>query len=74
VTVGAVTSQGRRAALTATELVVADLVARGRRDSEIAHELGLSSRTVEQTMTRVYRKLGVASRAELLARKENVDE
>jgi DNA-binding CsgD family transcriptional regulator len=69
-----VTSQGRRAALTATELVVADLVARGRRDSEIAHELGLSSRRVEQTMTRVFRKLGVASRADLLTRKENVDE
>ena len=62
-----------RGALTATELVVADLAARGRRDAEIAHELGLSLRKVEQTMSRICRKLGVASRVELLARGETAD-
>jgi DNA-binding CsgD family transcriptional regulator len=52
--------------LTATELVIADLAARGRRNAEIARELALSAKTVERNLTRIYRKLGVRSRAELL--------
>jgi DNA-binding CsgD family transcriptional regulator len=53
--------------LTRTERQVVELVARGRSNAEIAAELHLSVRTVESNLTRVYRKLGVRSRAELIA-------
>ena len=51
--------------LTATEVRVADLVALGRRNREIAGELFMSVATVEAHLTRIYRKLGVRSRTEL---------
>ena len=54
--------------LTATEIVIADLAARGLRNAEIAEELGLSRKTIEWNLTRIYRKLGVRSRTELAAR------
>lgn len=54
-------------ALTATEERIAALVARGRSNREVAAELFLSVKTVEVTLTRVYGKLGVRSRAELAA-------
>jgi DNA-binding CsgD family transcriptional regulator len=57
----------RRAAgeLTATERKIADLVAAGRRNREIAAELFVSVATVEAHLTRIYRKVGVRSRTEL---------
>jgi DNA-binding CsgD family transcriptional regulator len=54
--------------LTQGEERVANLAARGRRNGEIARELGMSPKTVEWTLTRVYRKVGVRSRTELAMR------
>ncbi|MBM7518365.1 helix-turn-helix transcriptional regulator [Nocardioides nitrophenolicus] len=62
---------GRRAAgsrLTDAEHQVARLAAAGRRNREVAAELFISVSTVEATLTRVYAKLGVRSRAELAGR------
>ena len=60
-------------ALTATEERVAGLAASGRTNRQVGQALFLSPRTVEANLARVYRKLGVSSRAELgaaMARKE----
>jgi DNA-binding CsgD family transcriptional regulator len=60
-------------ALTATEERVAGLAASGHTNRQVAQALFLSPRTVEANLARVYRKLGVSSRAELgaaMARKE----
>ena len=51
--------------LTATERRVAELVALGHTNREIAERLFISLRTAESTLSRVYRKLGVRSRTEL---------
>jgi DNA-binding CsgD family transcriptional regulator len=62
---GADTTRGE---LTPTEHRVAQLVADGKRNKEVAAALFLSVKTVEVTLTRVYRKLGVRSRTELARR------
>ncbi|HYZ76299.1 MAG TPA: AAA family ATPase [Gaiellaceae bacterium] len=54
--------------LTASERRVAELVAQGRSNREVASSLFVTVRTVEANLTRVYSKLGVRSRAELAAR------
>jgi DNA-binding CsgD family transcriptional regulator len=51
--------------LTATEERVATLAASGQTNRQMAAALFLSPRTVEDNLARVYRKLGVSSRAEL---------
>jgi DNA-binding CsgD family transcriptional regulator len=51
--------------LTPTEQRVAELAAAGQTNREIAERLFISLRTTESTLSRVYRKLGVRSRAEL---------
>ena len=51
--------------LTPTEQQIADLVAAGRTNNEIASTLFVSVRTVESNLTRIYRKLGLRSRTEL---------
>jgi DNA-binding CsgD family transcriptional regulator len=53
--------------LTDTERHVARLVAAGRSDSEVASELGLSAAVVAAHLSRVFRKLGAASREEVAA-------
>jgi DNA-binding NarL/FixJ family response regulator len=55
-------------ALTPVEQRVADLVARGRTNREVAAELVVTVRTVESNLTSIYRKLGLRSRAELAHR------
>jgi DNA-binding CsgD family transcriptional regulator len=55
-------------ALTDDETRIAELVAHGRRNREIAAELFVSVATVEAHLTRIYRKLGVRSRTELSRR------
>jgi DNA-binding NarL/FixJ family response regulator len=54
--------------LTAAERRVAALVAAGRKNKEIAAELYTTVGTVEAHLTRIYRKLGIRSRAELVRR------
>ena len=54
--------------LNESEQRIARRVAAGRRNREIAGELGLSAKTVEWHLSRIYRKLGVRSRTELAAR------
>jgi DNA-binding CsgD family transcriptional regulator len=51
--------------LTPTEEQVAKLAAIGRTNREVAKELFISPKTVEANLARAYRKLGIASRAEL---------
>jgi DNA-binding CsgD family transcriptional regulator len=51
--------------LSRRELEVAVLAAQRVRSREIAERLGLSIRTVDNHLTRVYRKLGISSRDEL---------
>ena len=51
--------------LTASERRVAELAAAGASNREVAEELSVTPKTVENHLTRVYAKLGVASRAEL---------
>ena len=52
-------------ALSGREREVADLVAMGRTNKEIAAELFLSEKTIENHMTRLFAKLGVSRRAEV---------
>jgi DNA-binding CsgD family transcriptional regulator len=54
--------------LTPTEQQVAQLSASGLRNRDVACRLGISPKTVEVNLSRVYRKLGIHSRAELGAR------
>jgi DNA-binding CsgD family transcriptional regulator len=59
---------GRRASpdeLTPSERRIAELVAHGRTNREVAAELFVTVHTVEKALTRTYRKLGVRSRTEL---------
>lgn len=51
--------------LTPSESKVADLVANGLSNQEVADTLVISRYTVETHLKRVYAKLGVRSRAEL---------
>ncbi len=62
---GAIGGQTRSDGLTPAERRVADLVAQGRTNSEVAASLFLAERTVASHLTRVYAKLGVRSRTEL---------
>ncbi|HXH97645.1 MAG TPA: LuxR C-terminal-related transcriptional regulator, partial [Gaiellaceae bacterium] len=59
---------GRPGTLTEGERRIAEAVSEGRSNKEVAAQLFLSVKTVELTLTRVYRKLGVRNRAELAAR------
>ncbi len=65
---------GRQAGeLTPQEEAVAQLVARGLSNREVAAELFLATKTVQYHLTRVYAKLGVRSRAELAALRGSAD-
>ncbi len=54
--------------LTVTEHRVAELAAAGLTNRQVAERLFLATKTVEANLARVYRKLGIESRAELGAR------
>lgn len=63
------TSTGKNravATLTSREVVVLRLVAQGYSNKEIANELGLSVRTVENRRSRMTRKLNARSAAEMI--------
>ncbi len=55
------------AGLTEAEARVAELVGRGASNQQVASALAVSVKTVEATLTRVYRKAGVRSRSQLAA-------
>ena len=59
--------------LTETERRVAELAATGKTRADIAVVLFLSPHTVAANLTRIYRKLGAANRAELVARLRELD-
>ena len=59
---------GGDAGLTPAEARTAELVAQGHTNREVARALFVSEKAVEAHLTRVYRKLGVRSRAELAAK------
>ena len=52
--------------LTVRESEVVRLVARGMSNKAIAHQLGISPRTVEGHLNHVFDKLGTISRTELV--------
>ena len=54
--------------LTERELQIAVLVSRGRLNKQIAHQLHISEYTVSTHLRRIYNKLGVSSRAAMVAR------
>jgi DNA-binding CsgD family transcriptional regulator len=54
--------------LSAAEHAIAQRVLAGRTNEQIAHDLHYSPKTVEWTLTKVYRKLNVRSRTELAVR------
>ncbi|MBD2535138.1 LuxR family transcriptional regulator [Nostoc flagelliforme FACHB-838] len=54
--------------LTARELQIAALVGKGLTNAEIAGQLWISQNTVKQTLKRIFRKLDVSARAEMVAR------
>ena len=56
------------AQLTPTEQQVADLVASGKSNLDVAHALHVSPKTVEWNLSKVYKKLRVSSRTELAAK------
>jgi DNA-binding CsgD family transcriptional regulator len=53
--------------LTSTERRIAELVAEGRANREVADTLFITVRTVEANLTRIYRKLSIRSRGQLAA-------
>jgi DNA-binding CsgD family transcriptional regulator len=54
--------------LSETERRIAALVAVGRTNEEVGERLFLSPKTVEWSLTKIFRKLGVRSRTELAAK------
>jgi pimeloyl-ACP methyl ester carboxylesterase/DNA-binding CsgD family transcriptional regulator len=58
----------RLPALTAREIQVLDLVARGLDNAEIAARLGVSAKTLRNHITSIFSKLNVASRAQAIVR------
>jgi DNA-binding CsgD family transcriptional regulator len=60
-----VSARGRAPGLTAAEERVAELAVSGLTNRDIAAAIFVSPKTVEVNLSRVYRKLGIRSRAEL---------
>jgi DNA-binding CsgD family transcriptional regulator len=58
---------GKSARLTPRELQIAELVALGRTNAEIGTELWITEHSVKQALKRMFRKLEVSSRAEMVA-------
>ena len=57
--------------LTPSERRIAELVAEGKTNKEVAATLVVTERTVESALTHIYRKLEVRSRTELARRLTN---
>ena len=52
--------------LTLKEQQILEGIAKGKKNKEIAHNLAMSQRTIEYNLTKIFTKLGVASRTEAL--------
>ena len=65
-------NRGQRASLitvlTPRELEIAELVAKGKTNAEIGRELWITINSVKQALKRMFRKLEVSSRAEMVAK------
>jgi DNA-binding CsgD family transcriptional regulator len=59
---------GAGSEMTRVEHEIVDLLLAGKRNAEIAAERGTAERTVANQVANIFRKLGVQSRAELVAR------
>ena len=59
---------GPLGSLTAREREIADLVAAGRTNREVAEQLVLSTKTIEAHLRNIYAKLGIRSRVDLARR------
>jgi DNA-binding CsgD family transcriptional regulator len=59
---------GKSERLTPRELQIAELVALGRTNAEIGTQLWITENSVKQALKRMFRKLEVSSRAEMVAR------
>ncbi|WP_445632904.1 LuxR C-terminal-related transcriptional regulator [Nostoc sp. DSM 114161] len=58
--------------LTPRELEIADLVAQGLTNAEIGERLWITQNSVKQALKRMFRKLKVSARAELVAKLQDV--
>lgn len=58
--------------LTAREWEIADLVAEGLTNAEIGARLWITQNSVKQALKRMFRKLGVSARAEMVARLQDI--
>jgi DNA-binding CsgD family transcriptional regulator len=58
--------------LTPRELEIAELVAQGLTNGEIATQLWISQNTVKQALKRMFKKLGVSARAEMVAKLQSL--
>ncbi|MBW4616558.1 MAG: GAF domain-containing protein [Desmonostoc vinosum HA7617-LM4] len=59
--------------LTPRELQIAELVAQGLTNAEIATKLWITQNSVKQALKRMFRKLGVSARTEMVAKLHSVD-
>ncbi|MEM7761433.1 MAG: helix-turn-helix transcriptional regulator [Cyanobacteria bacterium P01_A01_bin.40] len=62
------------ALLTSRELQIAKLVAKGKTNAEISRELWITINSVKQALKRMFRKLEVSSRAEMVTKLFTVDQ
>ena len=60
--------------LTSRELQIAELVAKGKTNAEISRELWITINSVKQALKRMFPKLEVSSRAEMVAKLFTVDQ
>ncbi|HLO83664.1 MAG TPA: LuxR C-terminal-related transcriptional regulator [Nostocaceae cyanobacterium] len=58
--------------LTPRELEIAELVAQGFTNAEISAKLWITQNSVKQALKRMFRKLGVSTRAEMVAKLQDV--
>jgi DNA-binding CsgD family transcriptional regulator len=59
--------------LTSRELQIAELVASGRTNAEIGNELWITENSVKQALKRMFRKLEVSSRSQMIAQLYVID-
>lgn len=74
VTVKSVQYSDHVALLTPRELEIAELVAKGKTNAEIGRELWITINSVKQALKRMFRKLEVSSRAEMVAKLFTVEQ